>query len=418
MANRRGDWHLSLMQEFPQEYHEHLSRFPTNYMLEVQMEDVAVHMKMLHQIANTQDSVEVVCIHITKTDDGCFRVAIAVKDQAYLLHTISATFANLMVSVLEAHIFCTKDGYVLDFFTVNSEMEMEELQESLRLKLTREVKETMASQERLETKSPIPRQAEKPASTGISISAPTFKHPKIQFNDLRLVERIVENPSSELWKATLKNSNPNTFVAVKLLSPEQALNPAKRDEFINEIKVLGSTKHPNVVQYIGSCTVSPHYFIVTELLGGGSLYDILHSRIGKVNLSPYHVARDVAAALEYLHSCNYIHRDLKSQNILYDIENQVFKVIDFGVARQHGDKMTGETGSYRWMAPEVLNHQNYTFKADVYSFGMVLWETVAREVPFKYLTPLQAAMRVSTTGRYGIMCIPRLYHLPETHTSF
>lgn len=69
---------------------------------------------------------------------------------------------------------------------------------------------------------------------------------------------------------------------------------------------------------------------------------------------------------------------------------------DFGVARvlhQEG-VMTAETGTYRWMAPEVINHQPYDQKADIFSFAIVLWELLTAKIPYENMTPLQAALGV------------------------
>ncbi|KAF0895878.1 hypothetical protein E2562_016601 [Oryza meyeriana var. granulata] len=75
---------------------------------------------------------------------------------------------------------------------------------------------------------------------------------------------------------------------------------------------------------------------------------------------------------------------------------KVVKVADFGLARfQYQEEiMTAETGTYRWMAPEVISHEPYNNKADVYSFSIVLWELMTSKIPYKDLSPLQAAVGV------------------------
>jgi serine/threonine protein kinase len=72
------------------------------------------------------------------------------------------------------------------------------------------------------------------------------------------------------------------------------------------------------------------------------------------------------------------------------------KVADFGVARVQAQSgvMTAETGTYRWMAPEVIEHKPYDRKADVFSFAIVLWELLTGKIPYENLTPLQAAVGV------------------------
>ena len=78
----------------------------------------------------------------------------------------------------------------------------------------------------------------------------------------------------------------------------------------------------------------------------------------------------------------------------------VVKIADFGVARvlTENGNMTAETGTYRWMAPEVIEHRPYNIKADVFSFGIVVWELLTGQVPYLGLTPLQAAVAVVQKG--------------------
>eukprot|EP00475_Leptophrys_vorax_P030470 TRINITY_DN45696_c0_g1_i1.p1 TRINITY_DN45696_c0_g1~~TRINITY_DN45696_c0_g1_i1.p1 ORF type:complete len:223 (-),score=14.16 TRINITY_DN45696_c0_g1_i1:181-765(-) len=111
------------------------------------------------------------------------------------------------------------------------------------------------------------------------------------------------------------------------------------------------------------------------------------------------VALDVAKGMDFLHKNNIIHRDLKAANLLMD-ENEVVKVADFGVARVKANSgvMTAETGTYRWMAPEVIEHRAYDHKADIFSFGITVWEMLTGKLPYPDLTPLQAAVSVVQRG--------------------
>lgn len=96
-----------------------------------------------------------------------------------------------------------------------------------------------------------------------------------------------------------------------------------------------------------------------------------------------------------------IHRDLKSLNLLLT-EDLDCKVTDFGLSRfkaENDDKMTGQCGTYHWMAPEVINSEAYTEKADVYSVAIILWEIYTRAIPYDGMKPVQAAMHVIQGGR-------------------
>jgi serine/threonine protein kinase len=139
-------------------------------------------------------------------------------------------------------------------------------------------------------------------------------------------------------------------------------------------------------------------------MSGGSLYDFLHKQHNVLDLPTLlKFAVDLCRGMCYLHQRGIIHRDLKSANLLMD-KDHVVKVADFGVARfqDQGGNMTAETGTYRWMAPEVINHQPYDNKADVFSFAIVLWELITSKIPYNTMTPLQAAVGVRQGLRPGL----------------
>ncbi|KAL3796815.1 hypothetical protein ACHAW5_010121 [Stephanodiscus triporus] len=107
------------------------------------------------------------------------------------------------------------------------------------------------------------------------------------------------------------------------------------------------------------------------------------------------VMKDLAGALSYLHHLKIIYRDLKPENVGFDFNGNV-KLFDFGLAREvHDDddcgngnyKLTPCTGSLRYMAPENANKWPYSFLADSYSFGILLWEVAALEQPYNSFTP-------------------------------
>lgn len=134
-----------------------------------------------------------------------------------------------------------------------------------------------------------------------------------------------------------------------------------------------------------------------EFCSKGPLSRIITNREMSYDYLP--IALDISNGMAYLHSKHVVHRDLKPENILIDSQNRA-KVADFGLSITHtGDEeLTGETGTYRWMSPEVIRHEPYSINSDIYSFGLVLWSLVTREIPFDGLTPVQAAYAVARNG--------------------
>ena len=184
------------------------------------------------------------------------------------------------------------------------------------------------------------------------------------------------------------------------------LSPSDTLLLRNEIAIWSRLSHPNLLSFIGTALGTDTCAIICEYCSGGSLYE-RHRQNLQLGKPP--LGRDalvgqlvqVARGMEYLHSLRphpVLHRDLKSHNILVAHDGRLV-VADFGLARFHvtanAAEMTAETGSYRWMAPEVIRHERYSKKADVFSFGMILFELLTHQLPFADLAPLQAAVSVA-----------------------
>ncbi|KAK9167950.1 hypothetical protein Syun_000090 [Stephania yunnanensis] len=192
-------------------------------------------------------------------------------------------------------------------------------------------------------------------------------------------------------------------VAIKILNcgsnPEEKV--ALEGRFAREISMMSRVKHNNLVKFIGAC--KDPMVIVTELLPGMSLrkylIDIRPKQLDLIVAIGF--ALDIARAMECLHANGIIHRDLKPDNLLLTENQKSVKLADFGLAREESvtEMMTAETGTYRWMAPELYStvtlrqgeKKHYNNKVDVYSFGIVLWELLTNRMPFEGMSNLQAA---------------------------
>ncbi|XP_022949372.1 serine/threonine-protein kinase HT1-like [Cucurbita moschata] len=220
--------------------------------------------------------------------------------------------------------------------------------------------------------------------------------PKLLF----IGSKIGEGAHGKVYEGRYRNK----IVAIKVLhrgsTPEE--RAALENRFAREVNMMSRVKHDNLVKFIGACK-EPLMVIVTELLPGMSLRKYLMNN-RKQRLDPrlaINFALDVARAMDCLHANGIIHRDLKPDNLLLTANQRSVKLADFGLAREESvtEMMTAETGTYRWMAPELYStvtlrqgeKKHYNNKVDVYSFGIVLWELLTNRMPFEGMSNLQAA---------------------------
>jgi serine/threonine protein kinase len=147
-----------------------------------------------------------------------------------------------------------------------------------------------------------------------------------------------------------------------------------------------SLNHPNIVQYLGTCCAK--LCIVLEYLPLGTVMDFLLSSHCPLRTELLlGLASDSAEGLRYMHDRGFIHRDFKSENLLLvstDPSADVLcKLADFGESRHISATMSRRhIGTPRWTSPEVFAGEPYNEKADLFSYGMVLWEMCHREIPF------------------------------------
>ncbi|KAG6774776.1 hypothetical protein POTOM_022145 [Populus tomentosa] len=350
----------------------------------------------------------------------CFRlmheITISTIDKPKLLSQLTSLLSEIGLNIQEAHAFSTTDGYSLDVFVVDNWVP--EDTERLRSMVFKEIPKievallhatglclfmVMLMYVKMEDAdkhmvNPVAKQDQ----IGISLVSNLMNVPADSIDvweiDARLLiyeKKIANGSSGDLYKGTFCSQD----VAIKVLRGEH-LNNELQSEFNQEVLIMRKVRHKNVVKFIGACTRPPSLCIITEFMSGGSMYDFLRKQKGSLSLQCLlRVAIDVSKGMHCLHQNNIVHRDLKSANLLMD-ENGVAKVADFGVARVQDQSgvMTAETGTYRWMAPEVIEHKPYDHKADVFSFGIVLWELLTGKLPYEHLSPLQAAVGVVHQG--------------------
>lgn len=233
-----------------------------------------------------------------------------------------------------------------------------------------------------------------------------------------------------------REASQSSRYAVKFLS-HQTIEDSERfctgaADLVVEAKFLASLRHPNIIKLRGMAAAGTSGFATCKDLGYFLLLDRLQCtleqkleewRLQELNAKSMgvveeakrkrgalanrlNVAFDISSALRYLHENRIIYRDLKPDNIGFDVRGDV-KLFDFGLAKElapdaqgysESYELSGNTGSLRYMAPEVALCQPYNLSADTYSFGLLLWQTCSLGLPYDGMNRMDHEQRVILGG--------------------
>ena len=221
---------------------------------------------------------------------------------------------------------------------------------------------------------------------------------KISYESLGLGKKIGQGGFSEIFESQWMGIP----VAVKVIF-DPNINEALLEEFNNEIEKLFILRHPYIIQLYGitDSEKNQKLAVITELAPKGSLFDYLHKNSKtKNNLSlefKNKITKQLVHTMAYIHSRGYVHRDLKTQNILLD-KNLDMKLCDFGLTKLKSELNSGSgqfAGTPCYMAPELFDRKFYDDKVDVFAFGTVVWEIYTQKIPYFNCEALEIKQKVT-----------------------
>jgi serine/threonine protein kinase len=239
------------------------------------------------------------------------------------------------------------------------------------------------------------------------------------FPALQVLELLGQGGMGAVYKA--RQTKLDRLVALKILPPEVARDPAFAERFTREARSLARLNHPNIVTVHDFGDVDGLYYFTMEYVDGRNLRDFLQS--GPLSAAQARaIVPQVCDALQYAHDEGVVHRDIKPENILVDRKGRV-KIADFGLARLVGLTPTYLTltgshevmGTLLYMAPEQMSRSHTVdHRADIYSLGVVLYEMVTGELPLGRFAP--PSHKAAVDGRLDQVVLRALAREPaERH---
>lgn len=217
---------------------------------------------------------------------------------------------------------------------------------------------------------------------------------KIFANRYEIIRTIGHGGMAEVYLALDRILNRE--VAIKVLKSDMSSDPISLERFNREANGLTKLSHPNVVDIYDVGDENDQHYIVMEYVKGYTLKQLLQRRGAIPPREAVWMTKQLAGALMEAHKNGLIHRDIKSQNVLIKDDGTV-KLADFGIAiLNNAMQLTSKDsvlGSVHYLAPELAKGENASMQSDIYSLGIVFYELLTGDVPFKGDTPVQIALK-------------------------
>lgn len=213
----------------------------------------------------------------------------------------------------------------------------------------------------------------------------------IKESDITYHEQIGHGSDGEVFRVTWKSKDGDVEAAAKKIKIPSDSSHIQQLRF--EVKVAETFNHENVIKYYGHIITESHVIIITEYAAKGSLFGYLKKlrNDGRSRLTSAQIHRwasHAAHGIQYLRKADLVHRDIKSPNFLI-MADDTLKLCDFGLTKYLPNTKSTYSGkgTFRWLAPEVWKDLKLSPKADVFAFGIVLWELVTGEEPYEGMRP-------------------------------
>src|SRR5947209_8684061 len=217
-----------------------------------------------------------------------------------------------------------------------------------------------------------------------------------KLGNYEIVDKLGEGGMGQVWRA--RDARLSRSVAIKILPPDVAGDPVRRQRFEQEARALGALNHPNIVAVYDIGQSDGQAYIVSELVEGESLRALIE-RGPVTGRKLLDIATQTADAVAAAHALGIVHRDLKPENIMLARDGRV-KVLDFGLAKQNAPQTTEETatialsqpgmvmGTVGYMSPEQVRGEAVDARSDIFSFGAILYEMLSGHRAFAGATPV------------------------------
>jgi len=214
-------------------------------------------------------------------------------------------------------------------------------------------------------------------------------------DDFEIIEEIGKGGMATIYKGRFKDSG--KIIVIKKLHPHLKEEGSFVNRFKREAIILQKLKHKNIIDFYGFKKIEKEYYILMEYIQGLSLADILHQHHKIPLVIALYIIKEIYKGVGYAHKNGIVHRDLKPENIVIG-KNGNIKIADFGLAYGAEFPRLTEPGMYvgtpEYIAPEILMGKEYSEKSDIYAIGIILYETIKGENPFRGKTPYESINKI------------------------